>query len=121
MLRSFSFVAIFLIAHAAIADPATTTTKPSGGDGWTVLFRADDPTIWGKATGDVTSQERFAVAADKFPSEVKYLRLKRVDTGDAVIMAMGTARLDSAIGDFAGDLLCRPAGEPHTAKSSRPR
>ena len=52
-------------------------------DGWTVLFRSADPLVWNLPvhTAAITA---FPVSAA--PSNVRYLRLRRLDTNDAVIV-----------------------------------
>jgi hypothetical protein len=56
--------------------------------GWTVLFRADDPLIWDHNTGEATAANGYAISTKKAPEKVRFLRLKRMDTGDAVIVKM---------------------------------
>src|SRR5262249_41055301 len=52
---------------------------------WTVLFRSSDPSIW-----DTDSDEKdFAISLKKAPEEFRYLRLRRMDTGEAQILRIG--------------------------------
>jgi hypothetical protein len=50
--------------------------------GWVVLFRSDDPSVWNTdSPGD-----NFAVPLRKAPRGLRYLRLKRLDTGGVQIL-----------------------------------
>src|SRR5207248_2931592 len=55
----------------------------SGARGWQVLFRADDPSIWNTDSPD---EKRFAIPVSQAHPKVRYLRLKRMDTGEAIIV-----------------------------------
>ncbi len=50
--------------------------------GWTVLFRSDDPSVWNTDS----PAPRFAMPACRAHSRVRYLRLKRMDTGEMLIL-----------------------------------
>jgi hypothetical protein len=51
---------------------------------WTVLFRSDDPTAW-----DTDSEgARFAVSLARAPDLIRYLRLRRMDTEEALIVPL---------------------------------
>jgi hypothetical protein len=54
--------------------------------GWVVLFRADDSLIWNKDVGDASAANGFAMKVDRAPQKVKFLRFKRIDSGEAVIV-----------------------------------
>jgi|GEM_PF-5442982 len=54
--------------------------SPSG----TVVFRANDPTIWNQRIKE--GNDRFAMPIDAVTHPVSYLRLLRVDTGEAVVI-----------------------------------
>jgi hypothetical protein len=59
---------------------------------WTVLFRADDPTAW-----DTDSRgARFAVPLSKAPATIRYLRLRRMDTREALIVQVDRSQLRTA-------------------------
>jgi hypothetical protein len=59
---------------------------------WTVLFRADDPTAW-----DTDSRgARFAVPLSKAPDPIRYLRLRRMDTKEALIVRLDRSQLRTA-------------------------
>ena len=54
--------------------------SPSG----TVVFRANDPTIWNQRVKE--GNDRFAMPIDAVTHPVSYLRMLRVDTGEAVVV-----------------------------------
>jgi hypothetical protein len=55
--------------------------------GWTVLFRSNDPSLWN------TEHPNFAIPACRAHGKVRYLRLKRLDSGEALIMPISRAQL----------------------------
>jgi hypothetical protein len=56
---------------------------------WIVLFRADDPSAWDSPS---YTAERFAVPLHLVP-DFRYLRLRRMDTGEALILQMSRDQL----------------------------
>jgi hypothetical protein len=67
------------------AEEGPNAPEPNEGPqprGWTVLFRSDDPSIWNTDSPG----ERFAVPVRHAHSTIRYLRLKRIDTGDMLIV-----------------------------------
>ena len=62
-----------------LTNPPEGATRP---EGWTVLFRSDNPTAW----NTFGSGEAFARPVTWAPRGTRYLRLKRMDTGDAEII-----------------------------------
>jgi hypothetical protein len=58
-------------------------SPPARPDRWTVLFRADDPSLWNT---DTHKGDQFAVPLHKAPEGIRYLRLRRMDTGEALIV-----------------------------------
>ena len=63
--------------------------KP-GKDGWIVVFRSSDPSIW---NSDVNKgQDDFAISLAKVPDNIKYLRM-RVAGKDEVIVPVEKAKL----------------------------
>jgi hypothetical protein len=75
---------------AVTADPLTAEEKrrltiqdfdEPVPQGWTGLFRSDDPSLW----NTFSSGDNFAMPAGRAHSKVRYLRLKRMDTGDQLI------------------------------------
>jgi hypothetical protein len=59
-------------------------------EGWVVLFRSIHPEDWNTSHDD---GERLAVPLDQAPRELRFVRLRRVDTQQAVILAMTFDRL----------------------------
>jgi serine/threonine protein kinase len=58
--------------------------------GWTVLFRSADPSVWNTDSPD---QASYALPVSQAPRDVRYLRLKRMDTGESQIVAVRHADL----------------------------
>jgi hypothetical protein len=59
------------------------TPKQGGEDPparWTILFRADNPALWDTRT------KGKAIPLTQAPAKVNYLRLRRMDTGEALIL-----------------------------------
>jgi hypothetical protein len=67
--------------------------------GWKALFRSDNPAVWNTDSPG----KSFALPVRKAHSKVRYLRLKRMDTGDALIIPITHKQLARAD---------RPAGDP---------
>ncbi|MBI5397463.1 MAG: hypothetical protein HZA91_19365, partial [Verrucomicrobia bacterium] len=91
----------------AVAPPVVVESEP---DKWTVIFRSADPTMWNteKAEGD----NNFAIPLKKVQDRVQYLRLRRTDTKDSVIVKMDTdngRRLGEImdLGDYVWNGSCR--------------
>jgi hypothetical protein len=57
--------------------------------GWTILFRSDDPADW----NTLRFGDKFSIPVGRAHSQVRYLRLKRMDTGQAQIVAVTRAQL----------------------------
>ncbi len=54
---------------------------------WTCLFRADDPSVW-DTNAKGTKGEQIAVPLKFAPATFRYLRLRRMDTGEALILPL---------------------------------
>jgi serine/threonine protein kinase len=54
---------------------------------WTVLFRSDNPGIWN------TDHPSFALPLTQAPETIRYLRLRREDNGDSLILALTRQQL----------------------------
>jgi serine/threonine protein kinase len=63
---------------------------PGPGKGWVVLFRSMDPSVWNT---EKTTDNAYAIAAAQAPRSIRYLRLKRMDTGETLIMPITYAQL----------------------------
>jgi len=78
----------FLAAPDDAAGPAPK--------GWIVLFRADDPNLWNTSS----ARENFALPTWRAPRDVRFLRLKRMDTGEALIIPTSRAGLTATTERF---------------------
>ncbi len=63
---------------------------------WVVVFRADDPALWDTDTDE--GEDRRATRIETAARSIRYLRLRRLDTDEAVIVAVTHADL-AADGD----------------------
>ena len=72
-------------------------TGASVAGAWTVIFRSANPAIWN--TDIKQGRNAFAMSLAKVPDRVKYLRLKRCDTDDYVIIEMSKERLGTTSND----------------------
>ena len=128
MLSRGLIAAVALCVCAALSAAATTTTpapatKPATtsastaaasdlfNEGWTVVFRSDDPAIWNSSAGDPSVENGYAIPLDQTPADMRFLRLKRLDTGDAVI-AQVTRDQFGKPSLLDGDVQWRPATPP---------
>ena len=72
------------------------TPEPKSGPkqtNWQVLFRSDDPSIWNtRSPGDA----KFAIPASEANDNIRYLRLKRMVTGESLIVPITCADLTEA-------------------------
>lgn len=109
--------AVALVALAASQFARSAPTSRPTGDGWTVLFRADDPLLWGKDAGNPADSKGFARHLGAAPADMKFARLTRLDTGDVVIVPLTLAQLDenAAVG---GELMWS-AGSKVRGKADR--
>jgi hypothetical protein len=62
--------------------------------GWTVIFRSDDPLLWDKNAGDPSTANGYAVKLEKAPAKIRFVRLRRMDTQDGVIVRVTRDQLD---------------------------
>jgi hypothetical protein len=77
--------------HLVTRDEPKGAPSPESSDGgWVVLFRSDDPSVWNTDSAD---KSRFAITLTRAPREVRYLRLRRMDTGEMLIVPITYARL----------------------------
>jgi hypothetical protein len=60
-------------------DPAPAAAS------WTILFRYDDPSVWDRNAVN-TKGEQIAIPLKFAPEKFSYLRLRRMDTGDTLIL-----------------------------------
>lgn len=83
--RSHLVFAIWLVGlFAAVgAFGAPTDSAPAHAE-WVVILRSDSPAIWDKDVDD--GPNRFAVSLNRVDSGVRWLRMTRTDTGEAIII-----------------------------------
>jgi hypothetical protein len=82
---------------ATAAAPAAPATQPADAR-WTVLFRSDNPALWNTAAGKPTDANGYAILLAKTPPDTRYFRLKRMDTGEYVILRGSISDLSSPKG-----------------------
>jgi hypothetical protein len=70
--------------------PSALAGKGGGPDRWTVLFRSDDPSLWDT---DTRRGNDLAVPLRQAPAAFRYLRLRRLDTSEALILPLSPAQL----------------------------
>jgi hypothetical protein len=61
---------------------------------WTILFRSDDPAVWGKNAKN-RKGEQVAIPLRFAPEDMRYLRLRRMDTGEAQILPLTLEQLEN--------------------------
>jgi hypothetical protein len=88
VVRLVLLVPLAFAALLAAAGPADAQAPPAD-PRWKVLFRSDDPTDWDTETRGGA----FAEPLFRAPPRIKYLRLTRVDTGQAIIIGMSRGGL----------------------------
>src|SRR4051794_18138212 len=109
-----AFIALSVSSARGADAPATTHATTSASADWTILFRADDPLIWNTdAGGDAAAANGYAITLDKTPQDVRYLRIKRMDTGDAVIIP-ATRDIVIRKGNLGGEYYWNGATDPVT-------
>lgn len=69
------------------------TDLPGAATRWRVLFRSTKPALWNTNT---QSAGDFALPLRSAPADTRYLRLRRMDTGDALVIPMTRDRLGRA-------------------------
>jgi hypothetical protein len=103
-------------AQTSQTQPAKPPLQPDAA-GWAVLFRADDPALWNSDAGTRLMQNGYAVTLDRLPADIRYLRVKRMDTGESVI-APCTPELFAKGGPTPDDLLIQPAAQTWNDKDT---
>jgi len=78
----------FVEKSAVTVTPGDPVTKVE--DGWTILFRSSNPLLWNVA---VQNSDSYAVPIDRAPAGVRYLRMKRCDSNDFVIINLARDEL----------------------------
>lgn len=76
---------------AAEAEAAPRDGLRQDGE-WTVLFCSRDPFAW-NTDSNVVGEDHYAVVVTKASREIRFLRLRRKDTGDTVVIPISKERL----------------------------
>jgi hypothetical protein len=63
--------------------PPVGPNDGSPADGWMVLFRSADPTVWNTES---QGARKFAIPAERARLDIRFLRLKRTETGETLII-----------------------------------
>jgi serine/threonine protein kinase len=71
--------------------------SPDAPAGWVVLFRSLDPSVWNT---DSPEEKRFALPVTKAHPDIRYLKLTRLDTGEAQIVPIRHADLTQHPGNL---------------------
>jgi serine/threonine protein kinase len=74
--------------------PSDLAGKGAHPDRWTVLFRSDDPRLWN--TDHRRGDDQFGVPLSRAPALIHHVRLRRLDTGEALIVPITPAQLGAA-------------------------
>jgi hypothetical protein len=77
--------------HARGQEPAGKKDGVDAEAKWTVLFHSDDPSVWNTNS----KGKNFAIRLSRAPEEFRYLRLRRMDTGEALILRVSPNDLDN--------------------------
>ena len=88
MAKSVTGLMVLCVVSAAWgqapADKQDAAPPPAS---WTILFRSDDPSVW-NTDAKGAKGEQIAIPLKFAPETFRYLRLRRMDTGDALILPL---------------------------------
>jgi hypothetical protein len=93
--RGVGLLILFAVAPAWGQAPADKKDAPAAPARWTLLFAYDDPAVWDKDAKN-TKGEQVAIPLKFAPEKFRYLRLRRMDTGEALILPLTAAQLGTA-------------------------
>jgi hypothetical protein len=85
--RGVGLLILFAVAPAWGQAPADKKDAPAAPARWTLLFAYDDPAVWDKDAKN-TKGEQVAIPLKFAPEKFRYLRLRRMDTGEALILPL---------------------------------
>jgi hypothetical protein len=75
--------------RVAAAARARARVPGQGCSRWIVLLRSDDPSVWTHPAGTPADRNGFGADADtSVPDDIAFLRLRRMDTGEFVVIPM---------------------------------
>jgi hypothetical protein len=86
-MRGAGLLILSAVAPAWGQAPADKKDPPPAPADWTILFRADDPSVWDTNAKD-DKGEQIAIPLKFAPDKFSYLRLRRMDTGEALILPL---------------------------------
>ena len=78
------FAGLLTLCAFAPARGESPADKPAD---WTILFRSDDPSLWDTDAKNAKG-EQIAIPLKFAPATFSYLRLRRMDTGAAIILPL---------------------------------
>jgi hypothetical protein len=103
LILTFAGLAGTGLRNAGGQAPATNPEPAAAPTTWTVLFRSDDPAAWDSNAKD-SKGEQIAIPVRFAPSTIHYLRLRRMDTGEAQILPVTRADLQNGRPPSAADV-----------------
>jgi hypothetical protein len=92
--RAAGLLLLLAASPASGQAPADQQDRTAAAARWTILFRSDDPSRWGKNAKNAGG-EQIAIPLKYAPESMRYLRLRRMDTGEAQILPMGIEQLEN--------------------------
>jgi hypothetical protein len=84
-MRTAGLLIWFAVAPALGQAPAEKKESKPEPSRWTILFAWDDPSEWDKDAKN-TKGVQVAIPVKYAPAKTRYLRLRRADTGDGLII-----------------------------------
>ncbi|HJT77898.1 MAG TPA: hypothetical protein VJ739_11915 [Gemmataceae bacterium] len=92
--RVAGLLVLFAVAPAWGQTAAAKQEAKAAPTHWTILFRSDDPSAWGKNRKNARG-EQIAIPLKYAPTSMRYLRLRRMDTGEALILPLTVDQLEN--------------------------
>ena len=77
--------------YASAQDSPDKQEAKAAAAKWTLLFRSDDPSVWNTHS----KGEKVAYPLSWAPAKLRYLRLRRMDTNDVLIIALTRDQLQN--------------------------
>ena len=93
-MRVAGLLVLSAVTLASAQAPAEKKDDKPAAARWTVLFRSDNPAVWGKNAKNRQGQQ-IAIPLRFAPDNMRYLRLRRMDTGEAQILPMTVEQLEN--------------------------
>jgi hypothetical protein len=79
-------------AQAITAAPAVPDSSA-----WTVIFRSDNPLMWNTDAGHPSTQNGYGIRLAEAPADMRFLKLTRMDSGEAVIVPLTVTRAGAPV------------------------